>query len=404
MKTIDIVYSASLKQVQGVNYVNSSFIQGQKYFEQNGLKLGKIVTPYENYECEGHDKLDIIGQGQETTKYVREKKFRRVLKVIFSSKFLLGALVKYYFNVYRPSKTAAERYLALRKESDYILFQGVFEAYYYFKLDGDRAGNVKTVWMNHGDGIAFSMMAPVFPALFRYRWVRSWLFYKKYRYAVERLDKVIFLSQKATDACQDIDEEKKTYIYNGEEDISEVKLKHTQDIVEIACVGSVNYRKGQDKLIQALGLLENGILQKIHVNIIGGGPQLQELKEYAKTIGIEKTITFWGVRNDVSEVLKEMDVFCLPSANEGMPMVIIEALRQGLYILGTDTGGIKEMIRPEFGKIITRNPKDIAETIQDIIVNNRVTDEARKASRRFYEANFTLKKNIDTFSEMFKSL
>lgn len=404
MEIIDIIYSAPLSQVQGVNYVNNSFVIGKNYFVNNNLKLGVIVSPEEVFVCEEHECLDTIGVGHTTMSYRRKRLFRNILRVLFTSKLLPGSLVKYFFNVYCPAKNAALRYLSLERNSKYILFQGIFEAYYYFKYVGEEKKQVKTVWMNHGDGVAFSMEKPVFPAIFRYKWLANKLYYAKYNFAVNRLDKIVFLSKKAIKTCIDIDDSKKICIYNGEKDLPNVVFKKNQDITEIVCVGSINYRKGQDLLIQSLVLLPNHIRENIHVNLIGGGPQLQKIKKYVENNGLSRFVKFWGIRNDVPEILKNMDVFCLPSSNEGMPMVLIEAMRQGLYILGTDTGGIKEMIRPEYGKIITRDPRNIAEKIVEIVDNHLVTEESRKASRKSFEDNFTLKRNIDSFSNMFNSL
>ena len=128
------------------------------------------------------------------------------------------------------------------------------------------------------------------------------------------------------------------------------------------------------------------------------------ISKYVHNHQLDEYVTFWGVRNDVPDILKNMDVFMLPSSSEGMPMSIREAERQGLYIVATDTGGIKEMISEDFGTIVERSISAIAETITDIVVNNKITPEVREASRNFYLNHFSLKNNINTFSKLFLSL
>ena len=404
MKTIDIIYGPSLKQVQGVNYVNNSFVVGQKYFHQNGLKLGIIQSHEETFVCEEHVRLDTIGADVSRIKKSSNVKWKKVLKKIIPLNSFIVSRIIFYYLYTNPAKIAIKKYLKLQRKSQYVMFHQLDDLYMFLKATEGKRDNVKTIWMNHGDGFPMLMYKITYPAAFKYEWYNRLFFYPAYRYVCEHVDKVVFLSKKAYDTCRDVPNERKTFIWNGEDDLPDVQLKHTGEVVEVVCIGSMNYRKGQDKLIESLQYIHEDVLIKIHFNIVGGGTQQKELEQYVADHHFEKYVKFWGVRNDVPELLKKMDLFILPSLSEGMPMVIIESMRQGLYILCTDTGGCKEMIRPEFGQIISREPKEIAEAITDVVINGKITDEARRAARDFYLNYLTLKTNIDNFSRMFLSL
>ena len=82
----------------------------------------------------------------------------------------------------------------------------------------------------------------------------------------------------------------------------------------------------------------------------------------------------------------------------------LEAMRQGLYILATDTGAIPEMIQPEFGQLITREPSEIAETIADVIENGRVSMMAKNASRMYFLKHFTLESMMSGYAKTLISL
>ena len=58
MKKVAIIYNQSLKAVQGINYVNNSFVEGQRYFKDKGFELKSIFAPDGVFECEGKDRLD----------------------------------------------------------------------------------------------------------------------------------------------------------------------------------------------------------------------------------------------------------------------------------------------------------------------------------------------------------
>lgn len=56
----------------------------------------------------------------------------------------------------------------------------------------------------------------------------------------------------------------------------------------------------------------------------------------------EGTITYLGFRDDIQELLKAVDVYCLPSYREGMPMSILEAMATGLPIVTSDAVGCRD--------------------------------------------------------------
>lgn len=70
--------------------------------------------------------------------------------------------------------------------------------------------------------------------------------------------------------------------------------------------------------------------------LAGEGELLESIKSYAFSLGIEHNVRFLGVRNDVNRLYSAMDVFCLPSYYEGLPVVMVEALSNGLSCVTSD--------------------------------------------------------------------
>lgn len=114
--------------------------------------------------------------------------------------------------------------------------------------------------------------------------------------------------------------------------------------VRLLTIGSLIPRKGIDQIIQSLALLEDQ--RKVLLTIIGTGPEKDRLNELVATSGLQESVVFIdGVPpTEVPALLFQADVFILASHSEGRPNVILEAMAAGLPVIGTDIGGINELI------------------------------------------------------------
>lgn len=401
MKRIAIVYSQSLKDVQGINYVNNSFVEGQKYFNKNGFKLLTIFSPSETFECENKAKLDLIGSNLGTASYRRERKIRTFLRELFSSNFILGASIKFYFNNIRNAKKTVKKLLERYNEYDYLIFQDLTTAGYYLK-NTKNIDRKKSILILHCSKEPYEQTRPEFPALFKNKIWTKWID-DNMEFVFENIGKVVYLSQRAVNNSI-LDNQKKTYVFNGEEDLTIHEFSEIHKPINLVCVGSIAWRKGQDYVIEALAKLPKGLLQSYKLHLIGSGAQIDELRNLVRKFDIEKNVIFYGERNDVPELLKKMDVFIMPSKSEGLPMSIIEALRQGMYLIATDTGAIPEMIASGCGEIVERDAAKIADCLTDIIKGNKLSKEMKIQARNHYLNHFTLKAMIDGYCNVLNSL
>jgi glycogen synthase len=102
-------------------------------------------------------------------------------------------------------------------------------------------------------------------------------------------------------------------------------------------------RKGLGDLIRAFGRLERGRFQ---LEIVGGGPDEQLLRNLAAQHGVADEIRFLGCldREAVAQRYRAADLFTLPSTAEAFGNVFAEALASGLPIVGSSVGGIPELV------------------------------------------------------------
>lgn len=76
----------------------------------------------------------------------------------------------------------------------------------------------------------------------------------------------------------------------------------------------------------------------------GKGGLEGELKQSARSMGISDNVSFLGWRGDMDEIMRILDIFVLPSLNEGMGRVVVEAMAAGNPIVASDTGGIPDLV------------------------------------------------------------
>ena len=88
------------------------------------------------------------------------------------------------------------------------------------------------------------------------------------------------------------------------------------------------------------------LLPELHVMLVGAGKELPKLQQYAaESPLLRDRVTFTGPADNVSELLNAMDVFVLPSLNEGMSNTLLEAIATGLPSVAARVGGNPEIIQ-----------------------------------------------------------
>lgn len=113
----------------------------------------------------------------------------------------------------------------------------------------------------------------------------------------------------------------------------------------VCAVGRLVKDKGHDYLIQALA--RSRARDTVHLVLVGEGPYEGELRDMAATHGLESRVHFLGFRSDVISVVKDVDLVALPSLEEGVPVVLLEAMACEKPILATAVGGVPDLVEDE---------------------------------------------------------
>ncbi len=119
------------------------------------------------------------------------------------------------------------------------------------------------------------------------------------------------------------------------------------DKILIGTVGRIQPVKDQATLLRAFAMLIGTrplLRDRIRLMVVGGGPLLGELGVLARSLGIADLTWFPGALDNIPDVLRALDVFVLPSLNEGISNTILEAMAAGVPVLTTAVGGSVELV------------------------------------------------------------
>lgn len=227
---------------------------------------------------------------------------------------------------------------------------------------------------------------------------------KFYHVIIDRLlslftDKIIACSNSVLDFTvkqEGIPREKFFLIYNAVDrerfNISEskedlrAKLGFSKNDFVIGTVGSVIPKKGHINLIKAVLAIKDAA-PSCKLLIIGDGEKREELSSFVKSAGLDGRVFFLGPRKDIPQLMKCMDIFVLPSLQEGFPRTLLEAMYSGLCVIASNISGIPELIDDgENGFLIhPGNINSIADKISEVYKNQDLREKIGLAAKKKIE-------------------
>ena len=114
----------------------------------------------------------------------------------------------------------------------------------------------------------------------------------------------------------------------------------------------------------------------IYFLMCGIGEKKEQLESYVSSHGLGEHIRFVGFRSDLHEILQSSDCFVLSSFREGLSVALMEAMAEGLPLIATKSGGVREYVNEDTALLIER--ENVTEEIQNAILFLKAHPEVRK--------------------------
>lgn len=125
-----------------------------------------------------------------------------------------------------------------------------------------------------------------------------------------------------------------------------------------------------------------------------------------ETVRSSENLVFLGFRDDVFSVLKQMDIFCLPSLSEGLPNAVMEAMAVGCPIVASAVGGVVSLVRDgESGLLVPpRDPSALGAAIEKLIDDPALRRRLAAKARERIEEDFNWNRIGEEYELLFETL
>ena len=196
-----------------------------------------------------------------------------------------------------------------------------------------------------------------------------------------------------------------TCIHNGLE-VRPVKTYGENAAVKILNVGSLEGRKNQILLIQALGRLAARGITGFAAYFVGKEAEdgyWEMMQEYARDFQFQECLFFEGFQEDPGPYYEACDLFVLSSNVEGLPVVILEAMRVGMPVITTDAGGAREEVVDGVSGFVVPPGDDqaLAEKLSWFLRHPERLEEMGRQGYRVFLERFALGRMTDAYAELF---
>ena len=245
------------------------------------------------------------------------------------------------------------------------------------------------------------------PFLYKKRWPKA--FWQKIfeilgKISLKNADKIRAVSTFTKEKALKVTPGKPCFIFPTFTDLSLFfKEKEIRFNNFIFFVGQLEKVKGVEFLIEAFSKISTDF-PEFKLVIIGEGRELNNLKLQIVNCKLEDKVEFKGKLSleETKNIMKNCYCLVLPSLSEGLPRVLMEAMALGKPVIGSNVGGIPNLIKNrENGFLFEKsNSAELAEKLRILLKDKNLAIKMGKEGREFVQENFSNEKYIQNYIQM----
>jgi glycosyltransferase involved in cell wall biosynthesis len=177
------------------------------------------------------------------------------------------------------------------------------------------------------------------------------------------------------------------------------------DAQVVGFVGRLWPQKRVEDLLWACDIVRH-VKPQLRVLVIGDGPLRESLQDYARAIQVADRTLFLGQRSDIDRLLQVVDVLVLPSAYEGMPNAILEAMWAGVPVVATNIPGTNELVVDGVtGYLVPVGDRAaLARRIHQLLDNPALRSSLGQAARERVRQHFSVARMVEAHVALYREL
>jgi len=170
-------------------------------------------------------------------------------------------------------------------------------------------------------------------------------------------------------------------------------------------VSILRIKKGHQILLEAIPMVLEKIPDAVFV-IAGDGPQRENIANQIKKSGLSGKVFMLDLRQDIPAILNSIDIFVLPTLQEAHGGVFVEAMAMRKPVIGTDVGGVGEVIKHGINGFLIEpgNAKALADAMMEMLGNREGMAAMGDEGRKMVEEHFSAEKMCDSMYALYTSL
>jgi len=140
--------------------------------------------------------------------------------------------------------------------------------------------------------------------------------------------------------------------------------------------------------------------------VAGSGPEERSLRQLVRNLGISKHVTFVSNLYGFREPLRAMDIFCLPSLQQGLGTIMLEAMAWGRPVVASQVGGISSAIENNKTGLLVppANSQVLADRLLMLLKNPGLAREIGDAGRVQVRKNFRIDQTVRLVADIYRSV
>ena len=183
------------------------------------------------------------------------------------------------------------------------------------------------------------------------------------------------------------------------------RLGIAPDRFVVGWVGRMTGVKRTDDVLESVARLREGGVDAALL-LVGDGPDRDHVEQRASELGIIRNCFFLGYQEDVSDWYQAFDTLILPSANEGTPVVVIEALASGCPVVATSVGGVPDVVREGIDGFLVPagDVEALVERLAQLAADPELRSRMGEAGRESVPERYAVERLVGDIDELYRSL